>query len=183
MKGSSFVDALRAATFDAHRSLDRSFALDRETLTQERYIAFLRRSLAVVAPLEERLLAWRPAGDVSRVAALRHDLATLGADAADPARVPDLPTRAAAMGAAYVIEGSALGGVFLAKGLAASPFDGALRYLRLRGERTGSHWKAFVAELEAWSTTATDAERADAVALATRVFESYAASYARMGAA
>jgi heme oxygenase (biliverdin-IX-beta and delta-forming) len=175
------IEELRSATRAVHRALDDGLALLADTVTVERftverYVAFLQGLLLVVEPLEERL-----ASDLEsppqRAAALRADLAELGAG--DSQRTtPELPPLdgwAAALGASYVLEGSSLGGVVLAREIGRGlGLEGrALRYLTLYGERLGERWRSEVAALEAWGQTATLAERAECCKTAQAVFAAF----------
>lgn len=147
------------------------------------YARFLRASLEAAAPVEaavERVLgAEFPA---LRGAALRADLAALGEPSSATAAGFSLADEAHGIGAAYVIEGSALGGLVLATAVrhALGPHV-PTRYLQLRGPETPARWRWFlekVRRFDAWS----DASRADACAAASRVFEVYAASYRHLAA-
>ncbi len=128
------LQALRTATGAAHRRLHHvpSFAaLLRGSLLLNDYKGLLLRLLGVHAPLEERqlrfqdepLLSWRGgAAAESCSARLRRDLAALGvADGviqqvprAD-ALLPPLMKAAEALGSAWVVVGSALGGRIMAR--------------------------------------------------------------------
>jgi heme oxygenase len=173
------LSTLRRRTAGAHARLDGGLARA-GGLGAGRYPAFLRASLAVLGPLEPALARWLPAVVTpSRVAALRADLAALAADAAvAPAEVPALESLAAAYGAAYVVEGSALGGAVLAGRVeAAHGREVPARYLRLRGRATAAHWAAFVAELARAERGFDAADRAAACAAACAVFAAYEATF------
>jgi heme oxygenase (biliverdin-IX-beta and delta-forming) len=175
---SSLLSSLRRRTAAAHARLDDGLARA-GGLGAERYAAFLRASLAVLGPLEPALASWLPAVVTpSRVAALRADLAALGPDAAAaPAEVPVLASLAAAYGAAYVVEGSALGGAVLADRVEAAHGPAApTRYLRLRGRATAAHWAAFVAELARAERGFDAGAREAACAAACAVFAAYEAA-------
>ncbi len=186
---SSFIADLRAATAAAHEALDRGLDLLGAGLTQERYIAFLAGSLAALEPLEESLATLSALESVpyrARAPRLRADLTALGVNnvATATADSPHLTSVAAALGARYVVEGSALGGAVLARGLApALELDDAeLGYLTLYGPDLGAHWRAFVSELERWGKSATLEMRAEACDTARAVFASYQAAFERAGA-
>jgi heme oxygenase len=106
-------------------------ALLRGSLSLDEYKSLLLRLLGLHTPLDERqqffnnepLLSWmRDAPAESRTARLRRDLAVLGV-ADDVTRhiaradvlLPPLTTAAKALGSAWVVEGSALGGRIMAK--------------------------------------------------------------------
>jgi heme oxygenase len=128
------LHALRSATAAAHRRLHHvtSFAaLLRGRLSLDEYKTLLLRLLGLHAPLDERqqffrnepLLSWmRCAPGQSRTVRLRRDLAVLGVPddvtrqvARADVLLPPLSTAAEALGCAWVVEGSALGGRIMAK--------------------------------------------------------------------
>jgi heme oxygenase len=179
----AFLDVLRDATRAAHGSLDSGLALADGTVTRERYVAFLRGSLSVVGPLEARLAPWfGTLGDGGRTERLRSDLASFGEAFGQGGEVPELPTRAAAYGAAYVVEGSALGGLFLAKRLAIAFGPESLRYLAYRGEGTRGHWRRFVDDLERWAESQPASAWGEACAAASATFAAYAHALDQAGA-
>ena len=121
--------ALQAATTPAHERLHANAmfaALLRGDITRPVYQCLLLRLLGLHEPIEtslgrlsaDPLLAWRGTGlGIPRTARLRSDLAALGVsqpeiDAAPRAQalLPPLADPASALGCAWVVEGSALGG-------------------------------------------------------------------------
>ncbi len=121
--------SLRLATAAVHDRLHAQpefAALLRGALSPEGYARLLLRLLGLHAPIEEQLarhdneplMAWRKIGEPrSRPARLRSDLAFLGIDQATIDAAPradalltGLDNPAAALGCAWVVEGSALGG-------------------------------------------------------------------------
>jgi len=125
-------DALRQRTGAAHQRLHEQkdfIALRQGTLARPRYVRLLRRLLGIHAPIEELLapyeaspeIGWHADPAASRSARLRQDLAALGEDPdaiwsaprADQL-LPPIHSVAAALGCAWVVEGSALGGRLLA---------------------------------------------------------------------
>ncbi len=154
--------------------------------TVERYATFLTASLAAIEPLEAALGAFTEFPSAGRAARIRADLAALGA-IGNPVHVSvELPhTRAAAFGCAYVVEGSALGGVVLAR-IVATKLCVPLRattYLRLREEGTAAQWRRFVERLEDWGREATLDERTEARVAAIRAFQGYIAAFTSVGIA
>lgn len=107
--------ALKAATDDVHRALDdRLSRLDLGRASD--YLQFLRLQARTVPPIEAALAegglgalvdGW---SDARRTAALEADLAELGEPMPAPAAPPAMGGIAALLGAAYVLEGSRLGG-------------------------------------------------------------------------
>ena len=175
----SLLSSLRTCTAAAHARLDDGLARA-SGLGAARYPAFLRASLAVLAPLEPALARWLPAvAAPSRVAALRVDLAALGADASVvPVEVPALDSLAAAHGAAYVVEGSALGGAVLAERVAAAHGPAApTSYLRLRGRATAQHWRAFLVGLARAEHGFDAGDREAACEAARALFAAYEAAF------
>lgn len=140
--------ALRAATRDAHARLD--LLMTRFDLADAtRYAAFLSahaRALPAVetaldaAGFAARLADW-PAR--RRGAALADDLRALGAPPPAPLDAPALASPAAQWGAAYVIEGSRLGGVMLARRVGAG-----LPRAYLATPPPPGNWRLFLAELD-----------------------------------
>lgn len=147
------LTALRQATAASHGAIETLLRLDAQ-IDAGRYGAILSGfdvflsawEPAVMAALPERRHAWFLAR--SRRAFLHQDLATLGLDraAAGVAALPLLPSRAAAFGSMYVIEGSALGGQVIARQLA-DRFGNAhatgAAYFHGWGEQTGRLWREF----------------------------------------
>lgn len=172
---------LRAATAAAHEELDRRLGFDR--CDRDRYVTFLRASSAVVAPLELALARWLGPDEISRASALRADLEALGATPAPPAPVPELRSLAEAMGAAYVVEGSALGGSVLARTVAqALGLDTPRAYLTLRADQTGARWRDFIQKLDAWGASASADARTAAECAARATFGAYSTAFEAAGA-
>jgi heme oxygenase len=132
--------ALRHLTQPAHDRLHAQpqfAALLRGDLRRPAYAALLLRLLGLHAPIEaglarhaqSRWLGWAAAAPgLTRAARLTRDLRALGLEAAEieaapmaDAVLPPLAHPAAALGCAWVVEGSALGGAVLAARLAATP--------------------------------------------------------------
>lgn len=177
------IESLRAATREQHAELDQHVLALSDV---ERYRAFLRGSFAALAPLEQALVPWLD--EQSRVARgplIQADLSDLGAEpaAAMANDSPPIDSAARAWGARYVIEGSALGGVHLARGVQqALGGSTPVRYLTVHGSELGSRWRAFTSALNAWGQTATPAEKSAACDTAGAVFAWYREAFARTGA-
>lgn len=170
---------LRAATSSQHAALDAALAFDAEGITRERYAAFLHGLLRVMTVVEPALERWPLAFEhAARIELLRRDLESLGTppgpvEPVDLAAPRDL---AEGFGAAYVVEGSALGGQILAPRIERAldvPRSSVTHYLRLRGERTSAHWKQWLARLAAFDATATPRQRDAACAMARAVFATF----------
>lgn len=148
---------LRDGTRDRHETLDQGLALTGDTLSQARYLTYLRALLGWLEPVERQLWqqAWpaelRAPARAGKSALIRADLRAAG-DTTPVPQCPDAPAPQAAdayaLGVAYVVEGSQLGGRFLAKRLAHTAPCLPLGYLRGYGEETGTLWKGFLAHLD-----------------------------------
>ena len=148
------LERLRAATKEKHERLDSSLSGDLFADASS-YERFLRASLWAVAPLETALAVHADALVLvagERTSALRADLG--GGDV--PSDVVSLDS-AEAYGVAYVLEGSTLGGVSLAKLGEKASFGPSMTYLRLRGAETMPRFKSFLSRLSAWDATASGA--------------------------
>lgn len=150
---------LREETAQAHRSAERAVMCALMPIEEARYGAYLLRVLALYEPLEPQL--WSACGALVpdsaarfKAAWLREDLAALGLiggahrHAYAPAPVPPFADRYEALGAAYVIEGSTLGGPVLlarlrAAGLLLSRERGGARFLSGYGLQNAAMWRAF----------------------------------------
>ncbi|EHK68261.1 biliverdin-producing heme oxygenase [Achromobacter arsenitoxydans] len=148
---------LRDGTRERHETLDRGLALAEGHVDRDRYLNYLCALLGWLEPLERRLwqLDWpaslRAQERGGKSAWLRQDLAEAEAGA-DAPRCRDTPALDApdayALGVAYVVEGSQLGGRFLAKRLEDVAPALPLRYLRGYGEQVGPLWKEFLLHLD-----------------------------------
>jgi heme oxygenase len=157
------LERLRAETRAEHESTESVMPLMQAELSQEQYVDVLRKLYPVVRSWEQFALANAPADLTEtvqgrqRAGLIAQDLKALDATAGDNAKVfpaasvPGLesgaPTyRASFLGAMYVMEGSTLGGQYIARhleevlGLAAGEGDA---YFRGYGEHTGEMWRAF----------------------------------------
>ncbi|MCD0501801.1 biliverdin-producing heme oxygenase [Bordetella petrii] len=152
---------LRAGTAERHARLDQNLALAQPHAGLSEYLAHLQALYAWLQPLEA--LLWELPWPDTLCAAERRDksgwiasdLAHAGLPPPDE-RCTDLPVPRApdayALGVAYVIEGSQLGGRILARQLA-ERMPGAsgspLRYLNGYGPRLGPLWQVFLTHLNA----------------------------------
>jgi heme oxygenase (biliverdin-IX-beta and delta-forming) len=161
---------LRTATAREHERVDAAFgAFDLASAND--YAAFLRAHYRALAGLEQ-VLAEHPAlGVTGREQLLREDLAALGS--ALPEAMPfDPPESAGALyGAAYVIEGSRLGGVLLSRRVPAG-----LPSAYLQAGHAPGGWRAFLNRLDASAAGPVWVDEAIAAARAT--FARYAAAAA-----
>ena len=167
------TDLLKAETREHHRSLEISNPLPN---SKAEYLRQLVAFFGFVAPWEERLATVLPETDPIRLGRdktgwLEADLEFFGYDAARRRQLPRATTlpstssRAAILGAAYVLEGSTLGGQIIARHLTATlqltGTDGR-RFFSSYGERVGSQWQEFRAELLRASSPTNDPGIVDA---------------------
>lgn len=184
-------ESLRSATHDAHVALEARLDLAGRPWTRDTYAAFLRATLAVVDAVEPAIRHWRLThGSTTDVIPpsqrLRHDLAALGDDRGIHAvPVPRIDDAATAFGAAYVLEGSRLGGQVIARtlesrlGLSAE----AMTYLRPPDQPVGAAWRAFVNDLDAFGAAAPPASWRAAEACARAMFAAFGAAFTAEGLA
>ena len=164
---------IRSATASYHASLEKAIDWSVAFSSPVGYLELLRNFLRVVYPLECRLEKFEPAvqAELSQgrsrqlrcdIEAVLHGYTNAGkVDQADGLMVDVsfIVDQATALGALYVLEGSALGGQILSKQIrdfvTRWPIDEPLSALQLentpfvdsyfvgRGAATGPHWRAF----------------------------------------
>ena len=164
------LERLKSETRAQHARLEAVVGLP---MDRAAHLALLTGLYGFVVAWEERLAGLVSPDDTLRSgreksAWLEADLASFGLDAEDRARLPrcaagDLPaaaTRAELLGVCYVLEGSTLGGQFIARHLrerlGLKNGEGA-RYFLSYGAAVGARWREFGAELERFSSPETDA--------------------------
>ncbi|TJZ92921.1 biliverdin-producing heme oxygenase [Paracoccus gahaiensis] len=141
--------ALRHGTDDLHMRLDAGIG---PLTTKAEYLAYLQGSFAFRAAIEPALHAaaeaagWAP---IRLAPTIAEDLATLGLARPRPVTAPALEGLPAIAGALYVLEGSALGGVLIARRAAALGYgpDSGAAHLHRQTARPG-RWRAFLAWME-----------------------------------
>lgn len=176
---------LRAKTAQVHEALDSNLTHAFEQVDQ--YIAFLRASYRVLSSLDSALgrLVQRPMAE--RCAQLAADLQLLGQPAPLDRELHGAASTwhpadvAEAMGSAYVVEGSRLGGLVLAKVVERQLGSSATNYLRGKGPLTKDLWRDFMRELDAWGEQASPAERQRAAEGAIATFSAYTRCFADEG--
>lgn len=155
---SPLLQTLRRRTADIHGKLDADLDLLRPPLSQSRLRTFLER-------LHGFHRAWGPAAVTAglanaaehetegAVARLRNDLLALGGEAAEIDALPICHDAAGltatpdgALGALYVVEGSALGGVVIGRALADAGWP-PLSYFDVEGRRASADWRALQVRL------------------------------------
>lgn len=174
----SLRHVLREATQEIHQRLHRHAgfaAVAAGDIDLLRYRHLLSRLYGFHRGIEHRL-----ALGAAQSAALAEDLVTLGMDRKTIERLPRctalpaMDTQAKRLGALYVIEGAALGGRVLARGLdrlLGTPGVAGRQFFAGQGSQTGAKWQAFLAELERCCDD--DSEVADAVTAAQDMFAAF----------
>lgn len=171
--------ALRSATREHHERVDR--LMDLQQLQDPAHYARVLQVLAaflagwepaIASALPARWHEWLQAR--SRRAFLHHDLQVLRIAAPAPARFDPPATHAAAWGSVYVMEGSALGGQFIARVLARGGRDAqhGAAYFHGWGDATGAMWREVRGLLA--SELATPAAVAQACEAARQTFDTLA---------
>jgi heme oxygenase len=176
---------LRTHTASSHARIESLLGLPRAVQDINDYCRLLERFLGLYEPLE-RLIhefdEWESVGLPLAAAVhssrLSNDLSVLGTDLnrvlrAPPAIVPDLPTFSHALGACYVLEGSALGGRVIMRDLADSVkqrIEGATSFLSGRDSKIEPTWNSFRAALDSFGRTKPNL-CVDVIVGAERVFE------------
>lgn len=175
---------LKLATSQAHTDIESNPVLARLTssdLTREQYTGILLRYFGFFDPLEDRLQETHVKQIVpdfsSRLRANRiaSDLLSLGLsdvelrEAPRCENLPDVSSLSRAMGVLYVIEGSRLGGMLIAKHLKQLDFynEDAASFFTEDPQAVSARWKSFIEILE----TRTDFDESQVVAAAKETFE------------
>jgi heme oxygenase (biliverdin-IX-beta and delta-forming) len=148
--GDDFLDVIRRETAGRHAAIEdlldlrRPFGRTHYTRVLQGFAAFLDQwEPRVAAALPQRLQAWF--GEGCRLHLVRQDLAALGVATTPTSRhAPVLSTVPHALGSLYVMEGSALGGQFIAahvrRHLGIAPEQGA-SYFHGAGRATAGRWR------------------------------------------
>lgn len=189
------LQVLRAQTTDLHDRMEAiglSKRMLAEDVTPAEYAEFLASHYALMASLEPMLDAffstnggsYRSAGKFRQIEA---DLKELGAalpEAMSVSELPALRTTAHAWGAAYVIEGAAMGGMVLHRALSGRPqLAGSGAFLYLSGGQVPppARWKAFCEDITA--AVVDEAAQQEALAAARETYEAMGRSLERHSAA
>lgn len=147
---------LREATASRHAAIDTLLGL-RLPFGAAHYARILQGFGAFLSAWEPRMAqvlpdAWQPwFGASVRLHLVQRDLAAIGLVRMPPASaLPALDSPAAALGSLYVLEGSALGGLFIASAahrlLGHTPEHGAA-YFHGCGSATAPRWREFLQRL------------------------------------
>ena len=182
-------EELREKTANLHVQTEKALDLMGQSVTLERYLAVLTALHSVYGKLEPAVIdhaGWNELGlDMGarrKLPLLEADLAFIDGQLVQTARsasaprvssdpaAPALESFAAALGAAYVIEGSTLGGAFIHRHLSTLfSLDGGqgTRFFNCYGTETSSRWKQFLAALERAPLDAEGRQQARAGAVQT----------------
>lgn len=143
--------ALRQATSADHERLDRDIRFHervRDASARLDLVAAFRRFHGSAERLFDGVLAEGEARPAPRLARIDADLAALTTSPA-PALDPLRANHGEALGWAYVVEGSSLGGRVLTRELSSEGVDlTGLGFLDPHGADVGPRWKALVAAIE-----------------------------------
>lgn len=169
---------LRRRLAPAHAALERAGGLPDRIRTLADYIGCLQMHHRLFSALEGTLAAYPDhAGNAAdRASLLRDDLRRLGAWPDAPAALLWQPANAAqALGARYVLAGSALGGrvILAALGPRLGPqIAGATRFFAGHGRDSMANWQRFTAALDAYGNAHPDAHE-DVVTGAAQCFAAF----------
>jgi heme oxygenase (biliverdin-IX-beta and delta-forming) len=178
------IDRLRQETAAEHDAVEGSIPLMTEELDVKTYVSCLRRIHGFVAAWERSAAVHTPEWmrpmlkERRRQGLLEDDLACFGIRELDPGsgyEMPPLTDTASFLGAMYVMEGSTLGGQYIARHVerVLKLTDGrGSAYFRGYNERTGSMWKEFC---EVLRNRVADDEADDAIAGAKAMFRAFGA--------
>lgn len=176
---------LRAKTEMAHKEVEERLALPGSIRSLLDYQACLSRFYQLYKPMEiylQRFPEWPLMGldtsSFSLSGLLANDLLALNTSLAGltdaPAEfLPPLQDLASALGARYVLEGSALGSQFMLPQLQQTlgeQINGADSFFRGRGDETAAFWKQFRAALDLYGRTHPE-QTSDVVSAANATFE------------
>jgi heme oxygenase len=152
---------LKHETADLHREAERHVRILDDDATEATYARYLMRMLGFHAPMEDRFAAHQGLAEVGfdvwvrrKQGLIRDDLAALGLAGVPAPRCADLPdvgNLARALGAAYVLEGSTLGGPFIIARMRVRLghlVGVATAFLEGYRSATGPMWRSFSALVE-----------------------------------
>jgi heme oxygenase len=164
--------SLRAGTAEAHETLDARFG-GFDLAHRDDYARFLLAHAAALPPVERALDEVGMADLLDdwpmrrRAGLIADDLAAMGVALPPPLPAPSLTDPAAAWGAAYVVEGSRLGGAMLARRV-----DDGLPRAYLATPLPAGAWRKFLASMEV--ALYSESMRASATGSALDIFALFA---------
>lgn len=177
----TLLESLRTVTREQHRELESALDIQSKLDSRARYRDLLAGFLGLYRPIEAEFrrergieeLGYR-IDDRQKQSALEYDLEQLGFSpeeiAALPnATVPELTNQGDALGRAYVVEGSTLGGQAITRLVGASHPQFPISFFNVYGARTREQWVDFQQSLERYE--AAGGSTSDVTAGAVRTFE------------
>ena len=114
------LNKLREATKALHEALEGQNLANKimdHSITEEEYKLLLLQNFAAYAATEDSIAQYLNDYTSTKTDAIRLDLASLGIDKAETSLEFHCDNEAEAVGAAYVVEGSAMGGLMIGKEL------------------------------------------------------------------
>lgn len=170
---SPVLHRLKEATSGLHVEAEKHVRILDANASRSEYVRYLRAMHGFHAPLERMFrghsdlaeAGFDAEGRCRKADWMRSDLRSIGdcADLRACKAVPDASCLSSAIGIAYVIEGSTLGGRFILSKLppALAPLRGhATRYLEGYGGETGARWRAFASLVDQSAVEVSVAEAA-----------------------
>ncbi|OLY93163.1 heme oxygenase [Cnuella takakiae] len=137
------------------------------------YARLLKGMYGFYQPLEEQIAPFLPRINFplpvsNRAHHILTDLQVLGVNGMIPlsTQLPLIESPLQALGALYVLEGSALGGRIIARMLRKQDSlpDNAFHFFEGHQENTGAHWQAFIRHLNQFAVTTPDIEKVSGAA-------------------
>jgi heme oxygenase len=159
------LERLKLETAAEHEAIEAAAGVMDPQLSLEAYRAYLERTLGFYLVVEQQLRglgAWEalglPASDREKLPLLAEDIVLLGN--LEPASIracdapPEFSSTAEAVGGAYVLEGSTLGGRVISRHIRGlfGP-DVARTFLECYGSDTREKWQSFRAALERFASS------------------------------
>lgn len=152
------TELLKTETRKYHDEIEQKLESNRlfdGSFTQENYYKMLLVNHQFIKAYEEEILSYLNEGDkdllnkinFNKLSLIEKDLSELNLISNETGKINHLRNRAEALGALYVIEGSMLGGMVIAKQLKKYPEleTAAFNYFGHYGQDIGPIWKSFVA--------------------------------------
>jgi heme oxygenase (biliverdin-IX-beta and delta-forming) len=161
----SVLERLKHETAAEHATIENATAIMNPRLSLLEYRAYLESSLGFYCVAEAKLCragVWEvlnlPAAERLKLPLLVKDLQALGHE--DPFSLPvcdqppEWPSAAAAVGGAYVLEGSTLGGRVISRHIHERfGADAPCAFLECYGRNTGEKWQAFRSALAGFASS------------------------------
>lgn len=163
----SLTERLRADNRDRHAEIESRVGLPDTVRSRDDYVSLLTGLLAFHAAVEAELDGWRTSfaelgvdlAAYRRSGLLRRDLADLGAAAPAAGAPLGVAGFAEALGVLYVVEGSTLGGTYLAPRIAVNVPEAPVAFFRGEGRGHPRPWHALKAAVDRFGEAAGDADR------------------------